>query len=85
MIHKMWYLQILQVTWVQWSQWNESVTGVDLWKKKAKRKPRKTKKKQPFHIVSSPVYRGDKHASGVKSLVKLMPRNLWYNTNSLIV
>lgn len=60
MIHKMWYLQILQVTWVQWSQRNESVTGVDLWKQKAKRKPRKTKKKQPFHIVSSPVSRGDK-------------------------
>lgn len=57
---------VIAAEWV--SNWSCSfLAELERKKQKAKRKPRKTKKKkQPFHIVSSPVSRGDKHTSGVK-------------------
>lgn len=74
-IHRMWYLQILQITWVQWLQPDESVTGDDLSQKNVK-------KNSEFPLLLPEEANTPRRQ---ESLVKLMPRNLWYNTNSLIV
>lgn len=55
---------VIAAEWV--SNWSWSFLA-ELERKKQKENQEKPKeKKQPFHIVSSPVSRGDKHASGVK-------------------
>lgn len=55
---------VIAAEWV--SNWSCSFLAELERKKQKENQEKPKKKKQPFHIVSSPVSRGDKHTSGVK-------------------